>query len=162
MSYAIPDHPWVDGYNGAAVRIAITVGSAISGDGTLQTIQEEYPGENGEIKVDFSTKTGFIQADLRIGARISSAKALLANARICWQGCKLVGAGFQISQAESEGFARSDPRSRSLLRRYSAGSDITKRRNERFVIDTFGVSEQELLTEFPAAYQWLRDRVFPE
>jgi hypothetical protein len=33
LAYAIPDHPWVDNADGAAVRIAMTVGSAHEGEG---------------------------------------------------------------------------------------------------------------------------------
>lgn len=33
LAYAIPDHPWVDSADGAAVRIAMTVGASGSGEG---------------------------------------------------------------------------------------------------------------------------------
>ena len=36
LAFAIPDHPWVDSADGAAVRIAMTVGTATkNGDGKL-------------------------------------------------------------------------------------------------------------------------------
>ncbi|MEZ5609179.1 MAG: hypothetical protein R3E45_01845 [Rhodocyclaceae bacterium] len=35
LAFAIPDHPWVDAADGAAVRIAMTVGTADGADGTL-------------------------------------------------------------------------------------------------------------------------------
>ncbi|MDX9710116.1 MAG: hypothetical protein RBT64_11235 [Trichloromonas sp.] len=38
LIFAIPDHPWVDSVDGAAVRIAMTVGSTESIDGRLCTV----------------------------------------------------------------------------------------------------------------------------
>jgi hypothetical protein len=40
LAFAIPDHPWVDAADGAAVRIAMTVGAAGEGEGMLQTVAE--------------------------------------------------------------------------------------------------------------------------
>ena len=38
IAFAIPDHPWVDSAEGAAVRIAMTVGAAGEGSGVLQQV----------------------------------------------------------------------------------------------------------------------------
>ena len=48
---AIPDHPWVDSANGAAVRIAMTVLAPGQGEGTVHTVTDEQPGEHGEMAV---------------------------------------------------------------------------------------------------------------
>ena len=42
LSFAIPDHPWVDSSDGAAVRIAMTVGSSDKQAGVLQTVTKEW------------------------------------------------------------------------------------------------------------------------
>lgn len=44
MTFAIPDHPWVDAADGAAVRIAMTVGQAGDEPGLLQRVTAERAG----------------------------------------------------------------------------------------------------------------------
>ena len=46
LHFAIPDHPWVDSAEGAAVRIAMTVGAAGEGPGVLQQVVSERPGDD--------------------------------------------------------------------------------------------------------------------
>ena len=41
LAFAIPDHPWVDAADGAAVRIAMTVGTADGADGHLLQVTDE-------------------------------------------------------------------------------------------------------------------------
>jgi hypothetical protein len=41
LLFAVPDHPWVDSIDGAAVRIAMTTGSLERGAATLETVIEE-------------------------------------------------------------------------------------------------------------------------
>ncbi len=162
LSFAIADHPWVDSALGAAVRVSMTVARAGSGTGSLLEVVTERPREDGEVEVDLSARQGAIMADLRIGADVSGARPLAANRLLCWQGCKLVGAAFQVTPDQRDSYAPEGDPARRLLRRYWAGSDITKRRSERDAIDTFGLDEVQLRQQFPAAWQWLRDRVWPE
>lgn len=162
LALAVPDHPWVDASGDAAVRIAMTVGSAEALEGVLWSVADESVGCDGEVQVRIEQRTGALHADLRIGPNLATARPLRANQRICWQGCKLVGAGFQVFPADEGFHVNADVRSRTLLRRYWAGGDLTKRRRERSVIDTFGLTEKQLRDEYPSAYQWLHDRVLPE
>lgn len=162
LRYAIPDHPWVDSANGAAVRIAMTVASRDDEPGVLHQVQLESTQQDGEVEVHLGVARGTIMADLRIGAPVSSARPLASNSRLCWQGCKLVGSGFQVLPEQIEAFASDDERSRSLLRAYWAGSDITRQRKKRYVVDTFGLTKDDLRANYPAAYQWLIQRVWPE
>jgi len=48
LVFAIPDHPWVDSADGAAVRIAMTVAQAGIADGRLAETFAERPTENDE------------------------------------------------------------------------------------------------------------------
>ena len=61
IAFAIPDHPWVDSAEGAAVRIAMTVGAAGEGPGVLQQVVSERPGDDGtaEITLAQSDEGGF-------------------------------------------------------------------------------------------------------
>jgi hypothetical protein len=162
LTFAIPDHPWVDSSDGAAVRIAMTVGSLGGGQGTLCQVAAEAETLNGEHEVSLTTARGSISSRLRLGARVSSAVRLKANSLLCWQGCKLVGAGFQVSPAEAERFSRERPANAMLLRSYWAGSDVTKKREPRFVIDFTGMARGEAQVQHPELYQHLLDHVFPE
>jgi hypothetical protein len=45
LVFAIPDHPWIDSYDGAAVRIAMTVAEAGTRAGLLLRVEAETPGE---------------------------------------------------------------------------------------------------------------------
>ena len=46
LRFAIPDHPWVDTADGAAVRIAMTVASAGTHNGQLLKVASEIDGAN--------------------------------------------------------------------------------------------------------------------
>ena len=110
ISFAIPDHPWVDSANGAAVRIAMTVGSRDESAGKdtidavparLLSVTSEQTGEFGEVAVTLHESTGLIHTDLSIGANVASAGALLANAGVSSPGVKLHGAGFIVTPGEA-------------------------------------------------------------
>ncbi len=71
LLFAIPDHPWVDTVDGAAVRIAMTVGaSGVHGGELLESAKEE-PHEDGSVKVTFSARAGRISADVTLGPSAS-------------------------------------------------------------------------------------------
>ncbi len=95
LVFAIPDHPWVDSAQGAAVRIAMTVGAAASGGaasaGRLLSIEAEITGFDGEVGVALRESVGTLHADLRIGADLATALALRANAGVSSPGVKLHG-----------------------------------------------------------------------
>jgi len=52
--FAIPDHPWVDTKEGAAVRIAMTVAVPGTHTGELRIVTSEEPLDDGSAKVTFS------------------------------------------------------------------------------------------------------------
>ena len=51
LAFAIADHPWVDSAQGAAVRIAMTVGSVLRWPGRLLTVTAERALGDGEVEV---------------------------------------------------------------------------------------------------------------
>lgn len=159
LVFAVPDHPWVDNRVGAAVRIAMSVGEAGSKSGVLSEVQSDEDGHDGERLVTLLPRHGKIGEDLRVGPNVASARPLKSNALLCWQGCKLVGAGFVVTPEERA--TRFDG-STEILRKYWTGSDIAKRRRDKLVVDTFGLSEEELRRRFSTAYQHLYERVLPE
>jgi hypothetical protein len=163
IGFAIPDHPWVDSSDGASIRIAMTIGKlSASKLGTLAVVTHETATEDGLSEVQIQSRIGEIQADLSIGAAVMQAKRLSSNAELCWQGCKLVGSGFQLSPAAAQKLLAQEPQSRELIREYWAGSDLNKGRELRFVLDTFELSLEDLRSRFPVSFQWLFDHVKPE
>jgi hypothetical protein len=94
IAFAIPNHPWVDASDSAAVRIAMTVGAKGRGrPGRLLQVQCETPLQDGEAELEMSERVGVIHADLRIGADLTRAVPLQANEGLCSPGVKLHGGG---------------------------------------------------------------------
>ncbi len=103
LRLAVPNHPWIDERDGAAVRIAITVGERGGGDGQVWQVVDESGAPE---RIDFAHSVGAIGSDLRIGADLTRAVALKANDRICSPGVKLHGDGFIVSAAEYPDFSQ--------------------------------------------------------
>lgn len=158
LAFAIPDHPWVDSANGAAVRIAMTVGRAGAGSGRLLTVVAETPTRDDEVAVTLADKAGVLHADLTIGADLVAAVPLSANSSIANRGVQLLASGFCISESDVR---EADPE-RRFVKSYLNGKDLTDRSRAALVLDTFGCTADDLRGRSPATYQWLLDRAKPE
>ncbi|MEO8098901.1 MAG: DNA methyltransferase [Acidobacteriota bacterium] len=164
LVFAVPDHPWVDSHDGAAVRIAMTVAEAGSRDGVLLSVVSEEPGEGeGASKVELVERRGRIHPDLSIGPNTSAAVPLHSNEGISSRGVSLHGAGFLLTPAQAQelGLGRVRGLERHI-RLYRNGRDITSRPRGVMVIDLFGLSADEVRSRFPEVYQWVYDHVKPE
>lgn len=164
LVFAIPDHPWVDSYDGAAVRIAMTTVQAGALEGRLLRVEAERPGdEEGAAGVDFFERHGVIHADLTVGPNVANAPPLQANAGLSCPGAKLHGAGFIVTPEEARalGLGRI-PGLDQHIREYRNGRDLTSRPRGVMVIDLFGLSDDEVRDKFPAVYQRVFDYVRPE
>lgn len=163
LVYAVPDHPWVDSANGAAVRIAMTVAAPGQHEGRLCTVQTETEGEQGEVTVTLAERRGLIHPDLRIGANVAAARALRANAGLSNTGVKLHGAGFIVTRTEAAalGLGTVDGLERHI-REYRNGRDLTATSRDVLVIDLAGLTAEAVRQRFPAVYQWVLERVKPE
>ena len=157
LAFAVPDHPWVDSADGAAVRIAMTVGTTMVGEGRLLTVTEEREGGGEGLDVALDEQVGLLHADLRVGANVASAKALLATASIANRGVQMLAAGFVVSEDEAAHL-----NAPLLIKHYRNGKDLTDRPRGVLVIDAYGYAESELRQKFPAVWQWLHDRSKPE
>lgn len=165
LAFAIPDHPWVDAADGAAVRIAMTVGSTAVEVGRLLQVRQETASKNmqDEIEVRLGEQRGVLFADLRTGANVTAAKALHANHNVSQRGFELGNSGFLVDQESfiSTLFDASvnDPKT---IQNYRNGRDLTEKPRNVKVIDVHGYSESELQSKLPQIYQWLLERVKPE
>ena len=162
IAFAVPDHPWVDSAQGAAVRVAMTVGDRSPSPGRLLLSLDELPGEQGEFQVRFDMRDGAIHSDLSVGARIVGAQPLAANADMSFQGMILVGNGFRISAGEAAELGYAMNPSPSVLPSHCNARAFMQGGQLEHVIDLFGMDEEKARSEYPALYQWLADRVKPE
>ncbi|WP_081136181.1 DNA methyltransferase [Halomonas sp. BC2] len=164
LTFAIPDHPWVDGNNGAAVRIAMTVGRAGEAPGLLQQVTSESSEENREARgVSLSRREGKVFADLSIGADVANAQPLQSNSELSNRGVSLFGKGFIVSQEEARHLGLGATQGlEQHIRHYRNGRDLTQSSRDVMVIDFFGLTADEAKSQYPAAYQWLLERVKPE
>jgi len=162
LLFAIPDHPWVDTEEGAAVRIAMTVGVAGEHEGILLEVIDEIPHEDGSSDVTLRANRGRIAADLSVGASVTSAKALTSNSMLAGTGLILGGRGFVLSRAEAERLKESSECASKLICPLRNGEDINGKGRDAFVIDTNGWDEAQLRQQVPEIYQHLLTTVFKE
>jgi hypothetical protein len=161
LGYAIADHPWIDSGNGAQVRVAMSVVDRRLGESGLELRSVvEQPLDDGAFDVGFDRLEGHVSADLAVGADTTAMRTLQANKGLACPGVQLSGQGFLVTGAEAEAMRKTS--AAPLLKRYFTGRDLTQNMREQYVIDTFGLDENELRTRYPSAYQWLADRVRPE
>ncbi|MDQ3482994.1 MAG: hypothetical protein M3448_06270, partial [Pseudomonadota bacterium] len=154
---ACPDHPWTRATrDAAAVRIAMTVAEAGSGEGRLIEVEHEAGLDTDEPDIRFSEVCGVINANLTVGVDPSLAKPLLANEGIASPGLKLHGSGFIVTPAEAQalGLGKREGLDQHI-RPYRNGRDLLQTSRGAMVIDLFGLSEQEVRQQFPEVYQHL-------
>jgi hypothetical protein len=177
IEFAIPDHPWVDSSDGADVRIAMTVARRNASAGVmrvgdslanrsyaqLQTVISEVPVEFGESEVKLTAQYGEIHSDLSIGANVTTAVAMGANATLTSRGVMLFGSGFILNASEAAdlGLGKVSGLERHV-RDYRNGRDLTDAPRGVKVVDFYGLTADQVRTHFPAAYQWILERVKPE
>lgn len=164
LLFAIPDHPWVDGGDGAAVRIAMTVGVAGSLAGNLLTVADEkYITGDDAAHLELIENNGNIHADLNIGANVAGVKALRANLDLSNRGVQLFGAGFMVTSEEARTLGLGTVAGlEKHIRAYRNGRDLTDAPRGFLVIDMFGLTSEEVRNRYPAVYQRLLERVKPE
>jgi hypothetical protein len=162
LVFAIPDHPWVDTVEGAAVRIAMTVGAAGEHPGELLEVTAEEPQEDGSEQVTFSSQRGRIQADLTIGANVVATVTLKSNEALASTGLILGGRGFVLKSDEVKKLQERNPKCSKLIFPLRNGEDVNGSPRHLFVIDTHGWTEEQLRVEVPEVYQRLRDTVYLE
>ena len=162
LTFAIPDHPWVDASEGAAVRIAMSVGIPGSSSGLLAKVTREENGSNEGMTVTVDERFGLIHPDLTIGARAASAVRLEANRSLCFQGMNLVGRGFRITSEDAQNLGYSPNNLPEVIKPHRNARDMMQGGGDVLVIDLFGYSAEKARIDHPSLYQHLLDRVKPE
>jgi hypothetical protein len=161
--YAIPDHPWVDSADGAAVRIAITVAARGVLEGELNRVTGEHETADGEFEVTLEAYIGAINPDLTIGANVSKTRKLEANAGVSCPGVKLHGAGFIVTASKAQELGLGTvPQLERHIRPYRNGRDLVQSPRNVMVIDLLGLTDDQVRIKFPAVYQHVFEHVKPE
>lgn len=153
LAFAVKDHPWRDAQTDAAVRVSMTTLARGKGMGRLIQV---HPS-TGEL---ISEHIGVITADLTADGQIRGARPLRSNRDMSWMGVKLAGDGFRLTEPERSILSVAGV-PEAMLPRLIAGNDITSKPSARYVLDAFGLTENQLRSRFPAAYQRLYDTVRP-
>ena len=156
--YAIPDHPWADDAESADVRIAMSVCERSRRPGVLITVNRESTGEDGLPLVELETTTGCINSDLTVGVDLSPCVELTANRGIAIKGFELGSQGFLVPRETGDTWLSGHAESSAILRPYMNGDDLKEGRWNRYVIDFFGLTEQEA-REHAHCFQHAFDRV---
>jgi hypothetical protein len=159
LAYAIPDHPWIDSADGAAVRIAMTVAAPGHAAGRLEKVVSEHAREDGENEVTLIQSGGILAPNLQIGADLGSTVALESNDKVAGMGVALHGAGFILQPNEAAALRASGPQA---IKAYLGGADLLRNPRERYLIDFSFMTEAEALALNPAAYQHVLNHVKPE
>lgn len=161
LIFAVPDHPWVDGNDGAAVRISMTAAAAGEKEGVLLQLVNETTIESDAIKVDFKYAKGKVFSDLNLGANITSCALLGSNNSCAFKGFELGNQGFLLSEEKALEFISNDS-TEPFVKLYANGKDLTSGTINRFVIDFYGKDESEASQLAPKLYQYLLEYVKPE
>lgn len=163
LLFAIPDHPWVDASDGAAVRIAMTVGGKGNREGMILSVTSEQreKSEADGRTVQFTNTKGKVLSNLRIGPDIQSSGKLESNSKLCFMGVIPHGEGMVVDQETARSLSKDQNGNIKILRPYSNGKDLISGKVDRLVIDAFPMDEDELRNVAPSIYQWLSDNVRP-
>jgi len=165
LTFAIPDHPWIDATECAAVRIAMSVGASIKPRpvAQLNTVTREVPhSETGENDVQLTLVLSSIAPDLSTGTDVGGATVLRANGDVCFQGMNLVGEGFRLTRATITDLGYTKGRLPSQIRRYQKGRELLQGGDSGYVIDAYGLTQEQLKAGSPKLYEHLHAHVKPE
>jgi hypothetical protein len=155
--FAIPDHPWVDSEDGAAVRVAMTAGVSGAVEGDVVHVVDEREIDDDSFDVMMRFDRGRVHPDLSIGAATTRVQSLRANEGISFMGVILVGQGFVIEVGDQLLLTES-----AALKPYVVGNELNQHLKHRHVIDFFGLSSEDARARYPNSFQRVLDRVKPE
>jgi hypothetical protein len=154
--WAIPDHPWVDETDSAAVRVTLTVISRPFGRATLVSVNDR-----GEIVREIAGPR--MNPDLTVHTNLVSATSvpLKANAALTSNGFNLVGTGFVLSSTEGARLVAADPSLARVTRRFITAKEVTTARPRGSYVIDFGFFSEEEARAYPVAFDIVRTRVKP-
>lgn len=157
VAWAVPDHPWIDGADGADVRVAMTV---IAKDDVNEATRVEVASDG---EVQRTVTVARLNADLTAHADVAGAgrAALAANRGISSVGYMLGGRGFILEDTEAHALINSESQYQEVIRPLRNGRDLMARPRAVRVVD-FGTMEEGQARTYAAPYEIVRTRVKPQ
>jgi hypothetical protein len=157
LALAIPDHPWTKATaEAAAVRIAMTVAVLGTREGVLKEVVHETGLDTDEPQIEFSSRNGIINSDLTIGANVTAAVSLQANAKLSSNGMLLAGRGFVLKPAEASHLGLGSRKGlEKHIRPYINGRELHYGWSGRQIIDLYGLDLDTVRSKYPEIYQHL-------
>lgn len=164
LVFAIRDHPWTKASReAAAVRIAMTVAEAGTGEGSLMEVTSEVGLDTDEPAVELREVRGRINADLTVGDDLSVAVDLNANMGLGYRGMQLFGSGFIVTERQATQLGLGTrPGLNQHIRSYRNGRDLASTPRHVMAIDLFGLRAEEVRERYPEVYQHVLGTVKPE
>ena len=162
IRFVVPDHPWVDTADGAAVRVAMTVADTTGRHGRVVEVVDEWAGDDGETEVTLRSREGAITPNLTIGFDPASTSPLLANRGMACVGFQLTGKGFVVDESQAIMLGMAKENASAIIRPLISGRDVTQSPRALYAIDLYGLTAEETFSRHPAIYQWVLERVRPE
>jgi len=163
VAFAVPDHPWVATEDGAAVRIAMTVGARDAEHGSLNLVISEDVGED-VVHAQLVSRRGAINADLSVGLDVTSVVPLMGNRLLASMGPMLGSRGFVLSNDERQSFMDKDgSEAEAHIHPLRNGKDLIGEPRGVHAIDLHDFdTEAEVRQRMPAVYQHLHNTVLPD
>lgn len=163
LVFAIPDHPWVDTWSGASVRIAMTVAAKGDSEGRRLEIADERPEAEAR-QILFRQKWGRINQSLSVGTNVAAALPLRSNRGLASMGPSLGSRGFVVDGVRREELIALDGEQLAArIRPLRNGKDLLRKPRGVYAIDMSGItSATQLQAQFPHVFQHLYTYVYPE
>jgi hypothetical protein len=162
IMWAVADHVWYDGADGAEVRVAMTVLAKSPKDARLITV-EKVERVRGEVRVIGEVRVPRLNSDLTAHADVATAvtQPLRANMGVSSRGFMITGAGFMLDEAEAAILLARRTAHAEIIKPFRNGKDLTARPRGVFVMD-FAMRTEAEAREYPSLFDIVRDRVKPE
>jgi len=161
--WAVADHVWCDGADGAEVRVTMTVLSKEVRDARLvEVAYTRYHAGSDAPAVVREYRVPRLNADLSATADVAGATETLlrANSGLSSFGFMLNGPGFILEAAEAETLLTGHPERRRVIRPYRSGRDLAQRPRNVSLID-FGLGTERDAGADPVLLGIVRTRVKP-
>ena len=159
LVWAIPDHPWMDVEGAARVRVSLGCIERGEKPGVVELVSSERWADESEAIVELDREHGSVNEKFQIGFSIYRTSPMQANVGVCWQGVKLVGDGFRLDRSQKDLLLQRDPDCADLVRPYITGMSVNRVRPAEWVIDLFGMTDDEARKSAPHLYQHLLEHV---
>src|SRR5699024_2766020 len=116
----------------------------------------------GSKRVFLRWRIGPITEGLRIGANISAAVCLQANAGLAFTGMYPLGQGFVLLPDQVETACGRDENASTVVKPFIIARDLTQTHRKASIIDFYPLQKEQARKQFPSLFQWVYERVRPE